>query len=273
VDGLRRQLDRLQAKVSRASQAQPWPVLKHGSFEQLDAEPASASAWPIDPRVKDLVSIEAIEDAKSGGKCLTLRCTESPAFIRSHEIPRPTTGRLSVTAWIRTADDNRAPPLNISIDAYHRDQPYYRYAPVGQLQQKSADESNWQRIAVHFEDVPTSDLTNLRIGFDLMGPGHVQIDDVQIYDRWFDEQDAAALTQQFALASYHLKNKGDLKGCREVLEQYWARFFYEYFPDKKPSKTKQEPVPKEARLRQSSSNPSQLLDQLKSAPQRIFQRR
>ena len=62
-----------------------------------------------------------------------------------------------------------------------------------------------------------------------MGPGSVQIDKLELFDRWFDNDETAELSQMFALARYRLKNFRDLTACRYALETYWAHFLHHYF--------------------------------------------
>ncbi|HMO13893.1 MAG TPA: hypothetical protein PKA83_07180, partial [Pirellulaceae bacterium] len=276
LDLLRRQLDGLQAKVSRSSQPTPWQVLEDASFEEASGNSFESEHWVFDSQSKDSVQFSHVSDAKSGSRCLTLRAVNQPAYIRSKELPVPATGRLSISAWIRCLDGNKQPPLQVCIDGYYRGRSFYRFAKVSEIQKESTDAANWRQVVVHFEDIPNESLSQFRIGFDLMGVGHVQIDEVQLYDRWFSEQDVAALTQQYALASYRLRNEGDVVACRELLEQYWSFFFTEYFPDpprnRVPASNNEVQLDADNRPVNRTSN-QPIIEQIKTAPQRIFQRR
>jgi len=57
-----------------------------------------------------------------------------------------------------------------------------------------------------------------------MGKGTVWIDNVKVHDRWFDENDAKAMTQLLAGAAPLMDNPRSFEGCRKVLESYWPRF-------------------------------------------------
>jgi len=57
-----------------------------------------------------------------------------------------------------------------------------------------------------------------------MGPGEVLIDNVQVYDRWFDENDAKAITQILASAGTLLSKPETIDSCRRLLDGYWVQF-------------------------------------------------
>lgn len=108
---------------------------------------------------------------------------------------------------------------------------YYRFGSVGSLstdQGVNQIETHWKRFAVHFDDLPVGTLANLRVGFDLMGAGQVDIDNVEVFDRWFDENDAKAITQMLASTGPLLSRPESFDSCRRLLEGYWAKFLDEY---------------------------------------------
>jgi hypothetical protein len=152
--------------------------------------------------------------------------------VRSNRFSVPNTGRLSVTAYLRIEDPTRQPALRIAIEGETQTSTYYRFGVIdttgtgGVTQDAESNQTNdpWRRFAVHFDDLPTEELRDLRIGFDLMDRGTVWIDDVSVHDRWFDENDAQALTQLLAGVAPLLENPHSFEGCRRVLQSYWPRF-------------------------------------------------
>ena len=151
----------------------------------------------------------------------------TPVWIRSNEFSAPETGRLSVSAWLKTDQPDRLLPLRISLEGVSGANTYYRFGEIGS--QAAAEGvgktgTQWQRFAVHFDDLPLENLDRLRVGFDLMGPGSVLIDRVEIFDRWFDENDSKAITQLLATASTLLSSPATYDRCRRLLESYWPRF-------------------------------------------------
>jgi hypothetical protein len=69
----------------------------------------------------------------------------------------------------------------------------------------------------------------LRVAIDLMGPGEVWIDDVQVFDLWFDKNERTELLKKIALASFYL-GKGEVVECDQVLRGYWPEFLRRYVP-------------------------------------------
>ena len=61
-----------------------------------------------------------------------------------------------------------------------------------------------------------------------MDKGTVWIDNVSVHDRWFDGNDAKAMTQLLAGAAPLMDNPSSFEGCRRVLESYWPRFLDEH---------------------------------------------
>jgi hypothetical protein len=76
-------------------------------------------------------------------------------------------------------------------------------------------------------------LTDLRVGFDLMTKGKVWIDDVQVLDLFFDENERNELSKIVAVANFQL-GEGRLSDCRQTLESYWPLYLWEHAPDGPP---------------------------------------
>jgi len=156
---------------------------------------------------------------------------KAPVWIRSNTFMGPMTGRLSISVWLRTKDADAQPPLRLAVEGRSKGADYYRFGSVGSLApdpSMNQIDSQWKRFAVHFDDLPIDGLTNVRVGFDLMGPGEVLIDNVQIYDRWFDENDAKAITQILASTGPLLSKPETIDSCRRLLENYWIQFLDRY---------------------------------------------
>lgn len=228
---LQERLDRLVSRVSQAEQAPPMDVLANPDFEPV--EEASADnrfGWYYDQSSAESISLQS-ESPWSGDSSLSLRSSGPPVWIRSEEFAAPGTGRLSVSVMLRTRNPEQQPPLRISVQGSDGEQLYYRFGSVGQADGVSEPiGSGWREFAVHFDDLPPGEDLPVRIGFDLMGSGEVQIDHVQVFDRWLDKQDSTAITQRLQIAGFELSGGGNLDKCRRILEDYWSCFLEEYFP-------------------------------------------
>jgi hypothetical protein len=166
---------------------------------------------------------------------------QSVAWVRSKPFAPPRTGRVFVLAWIRTRDAQKQPPLRLAVDGLVNGEPYYRFAPLGtdvdsqtrqatgQPAQPLSEQWSERPYLLPIDDLPASGLSELLVGFDLMGPGEVWIDDVRIFDLYFQVNEQDELLKKAAMADYQLEN-GKFADCAAYLYGYWPRFLLEHVP-------------------------------------------
>ena len=73
----------------------------------------------------------------------------------------------------------------------------------------------------------------MRVRVDLMGPGEVWVDDVQLFDLAFNESELRALYKLLTLADLNLQN-GQVGDCMKLLNGYWPRFSCRTCPCRRP---------------------------------------
>jgi hypothetical protein len=78
-------------------------------------------------------------------------------------------------------------------------------------------------------NLPPQGLSELRVGFDLMAEGEVWIDDVQIFDLWFEDAEQSELLKAIANADF-LLTSGHVADCQRFVEGYWAQFLKSHVP-------------------------------------------
>jgi len=78
-------------------------------------------------------------------------------------------------------------------------------------------------------DLPTQGLTDLRVGFDLMSPGDVEIDNLQVYDLWFQQREYRELMKDISVA-YAQPGQGRVSDCYDYLSSYWPNYLTKYAP-------------------------------------------
>jgi hypothetical protein len=78
------------------------------------------------------------------------------------------------------------------------------------------------------DNLPPS-VTDLRVAIDLMGAGQVSVDDVQVFDLWFERTERNELLKLSALANLYL-GKGAALDCERLLHGYWAEFLRRNVP-------------------------------------------
>ena len=260
---LRRHVFVLQSKLTKAGNPQSLPVLENPNFE-FNRTPTMGS-WDTGQQSTEKIRLETVSNATGSGQqplegnlnrkigqasLLMVNDSSTPVWVRSNFFEPTETGRLSISVWLKTNDPNNQPPLRLALEGKSDGINYYRFGSVGSLSPDSKSnqlESRWKRFAVHFDDLPVDGLDNVRIGFDLMGPGQVSIDNVEVFDRWFDENDAKAITQLLASAEPLLSSPETFDSCRRLLEGYWPRFLDQFIElDDKESGSSSvalEPVP------------------------------
>jgi hypothetical protein len=157
-------------------------------------------------------------------------------WVRSDSFDAPTTGRLSVMAWIRVADASKQPKLRMAIEGKLDGHTYYRRANVGASEREGAAvkplTTEWASYRFPLNDLPASGLTDLRVGFDLMSEGEVWIDDVQVYDLWFEERERDELVKSIATVQKQLSDgqvsASRLGECQAFADSYWPRFLRQH---------------------------------------------
>ena len=216
----------LRSQIVTAGNVAAVNLLRDSDFETGELN----SGWTTDDQHRNFYELVQ-SNAFQGRRSLQIDNLEnSSTWIRSNTFPPPTTGRLSVSVWLKIADANNQPPLRISVESTDTSSNYYRFAEVGSLVQDRKHnqiETQWKRFAVHFDDLP-QELEGIRIGFDMMGKGTVSIDNVQLYDRWLDENDQKTMTQLFASVGPSLQQPIKLERCRQMLNSYWPTFLREH---------------------------------------------
>jgi hypothetical protein len=212
-------------------------------------EAASASGSPIqDWVVNQQEGVNAALDLRPhGGKqCVRLTSTGPVVSLASEPFDPPDSGRLSVMVWLKVADQKKQPPLRMAIEGVHRGEPYYRHASLGAGQVARDIETEWSQFEFLVDELPLSDLQNLRVRFDLMGEGDVWIDDVQLHAYRFGHNELVALSRVIELAEGKL-DAGQFGQCHRMLQGFWPQYLVEHIrlpesdPEQRPGVANQTP--------------------------------
>lgn len=241
ADDLREQVRQLRLRANALRSPQPKEVLSSPSFEKTN-EAGALAGW-VHAQGPHVSAELDIDQPLQGKQSLHLQSTRDPAgrpvpaWVRSEPIPVPTTGRLSVVAHLRIADPARQPRLRLAVEGKLDGQSYYRWSNVGLGEDgkplKVQLQSDWNSYRFPLTDLPLNGLSDLRIGFDLMDEGEVWIDDIQVYDLWFDDYERDELLKSIASADFQL-NAGQLVSCQRFLESYWPQYLRNHVPGSNP---------------------------------------
>lgn len=223
---LRKQVDELHARALSLQHPDPIQVLTNPSFE------ASSDRLPgwIHADGEGLTIGVDTSTASDGQQSLRLASEGPVAWVRSDPFSPPDTGRIAVLVQLRTDVPDNQPPLRLAIDGKFLDgKPYYVPFNVGRDSHVEPIRADWgsKPFVLLISDLPSEQLANIRVGFDLMGAGNVWIDDVQVYPRWFPKNECDDLMIMRGLAARAL-SQGKLTDCRRILGGYWSQFLMQH---------------------------------------------
>jgi hypothetical protein len=199
----------------------------NASFEErgMEAVPVWVHAAARDGMV---IEVDRTQGSNSPSSLHLVNRGGGAVWIRSSPIPTPTTGRIQMTAQIRVADPAKQPQLRLAIEGRLDGQVYYRRLNFGAAENAGDFVAGllgrtWTSCTISRINLPMSGLTDLRVGFDLMGEGEVWIDDVQVQDLWLDQREADELLIRSSTARLQARD-GALQDCRLLVDGYWPSF-------------------------------------------------
>ncbi len=223
------QIRRLGARAAALRNPPSIDVLPDPGFERSAQKDGSLSDWAISSRKGVSIQLDNTEK-HSGRQSAKVTSSDGVACLVSRPFPAPTTGRLSMAVWLKIHNTNKQPPLRLAVEGKMQGRDYYRFAPVGLApspgQPSVPLQSEWGQYVFQVDDLPLEGLSSLRVRFDMMGPGEVWVDDVQIYNLAFSKPELVELSKLITLADVKLQND-QIGDCLRLLEGYWPRFLEE----------------------------------------------
>jgi len=218
----------LSARAAALSNPATLTVLENPDFETSD-QAGNVAGWSTNPVAAGAMTIDTAEK-HSGAQSLRFASTTQRTSLRSNPFLAPQTGRLSVALWLRVGGQVPQPTLRLAVEGKLDENEYYRYATVGGSGPGAvALTTQWAQYVFQVDDLPANALSDLRVRFDLMGPGEVWIDDIQLYDLAFSENERVELTKIIVNADFNLK-RGNVGDCMRLLEGYWPQFLQANVP-------------------------------------------
>lgn len=219
----------LAGRVSTASESRLYDKLSNARFD-MPASDGQIPGWQLFGAAENSHSLDG-QLARSGAS-LRLDSRADVATLRSDPFPAPTTGRLSMHVWLRRPAQNAQPSLRLAIEGELYGQPYYRFASVAAPVHETPatgpnQEETWSQFVLQIDDLPDDGLSDLRVRFDLMGPGSIWIEDVELYDLSFTRAEQRETSKIIALADLQLR-EGRLTDCWQTLNQFWPRYILKY---------------------------------------------
>jgi len=239
LENLRREIYEMNYRVSRLNKPKPMNVLRNASFE-LPLEEQLPPGWLHNRKHKTSVKLDRTV-VLDGRQSLHLnRSAENSdvVWVRSKSFTPPKTGRIAISAWLKVKDEKKQPALRLAIEGRQFGKVYYRPKTVGKNEAGNDGPikpigEKWTEFLLLIDDLPARGLTELRVGFDLMSEGEVWIDNIKVYDLWFQESEKRELLKHIALA-YTQRNELKVADCERFLTSYWAKFLTRHVPLNQP---------------------------------------
>ncbi len=212
---------------------EPLDVLDNPGFE-LGSATADGGRSGVAPTGWELVetrrgTLNVVSGAGGAGRAVAFASTNGLSTLRSNPFPPPASGRVSVAVRLRIREGDPQPPLRVALEGVRDDREYYRFAAVGGLTGGRPLTGEWQQFVLQVDDLPDAGLESLRARFDLLGPGAVEIDEVEVFDLAFAESERVKLARQIGALEAAVE-AGDVGACLVALDGHWPRFLEAHVP-------------------------------------------
>lgn len=245
---LRDRIREARVRANALREPQPREVLVNSSFEQLPQD-GKIPGWnhASGPGIEVTLAAPAGYQSDTALHLVSKAVGKRPApiiWVRGNPFPAPKTGRLSVLAWVRVEDPSKQPKLRLAVEGKLDGKNFYRRANIGASEDGQGVrtiQKQWSPYRFPLNDLPLQGLTDLQVGFDLMGEGDVYIDNVSVYDLWFADNERDELLKNIATADVQLST-GQVADCERFLDSYWSRFLQDHVPLSAP-RTATTPAP------------------------------
>jgi hypothetical protein len=203
--------------------------LANPSFEPVAGRGALAG-WHVKPENAKVMAELSGTNPQDGKTCLHLQCGGSSAAVESEPFRLPSTGQLAMTVFVRGQNlgPNTEMRLIFTVDD---DRSFFRRVATVSAAGMQHPNGEWGApVAMLVNDLPLQSDGQIRIAFELTGPGEVWLDNVKLNDLLFPLKyyanagaECIALTQQIhaAKAAYDAKQISD---CVDLLDSYWPSF-------------------------------------------------
>jgi hypothetical protein len=226
---LQRRIDDLRRRRVILEIPAPLAGLKNAGFEL--ATRGQPEHWTVlaAPHGSATAQVERGRGHK-GTDAVRLTNSGSAASFYSEPFPAPQTGRLSLSVRLRVENPKQQPAVRLAVEGDLNDGAYSPFAIVGRGAAVPIP-ADWTapEFILKIDEVPVSGISDLRVRFDVIGPGTVWIDDVQLFHLDFSSVERAQLANILALSELQLEER-KWSQCLRELEGYWPRFLTDNVP-------------------------------------------
>ena len=128
--------------------------------------------------------------------------------------------------WLRVPDEQKQPSVELVLEGRMHGEPFSRAGILGRAVDEYPAKSigeDWRSFVLPVGNLPLEGLSELQVGFRLVGPGEVWIDDVELGHLEFDADELREFSRMLSSAQMKLQ-ANQISDCIHVLEGYWLRF-------------------------------------------------
>ncbi len=216
-------------------------ALANPSFEPVGGN-AQLAGWHLVGNTKSsAISLDATAP-QDGKTCLYFRNAGASAAVESDAFPIPATGQLSLTVFARGQNIGPATELRLIIEAESKGQLFQRAARVAAAQAQHPAQQWGRPFAILVNDLPLDSHGQMKVKFELTGPGELWLDNVKLNDLLFPQAKVYEHSQAEIirlLQRIHevqtAYDEGQLRECMQLLDGYWPRFVMAYTPPATPA--------------------------------------
>ena len=233
---LERRVNALGRRAAALHAARAKPLLGNPGFEQLGDGRQRIPGW-LTTQGREGVDVRLDDSRAHTGKRSAHLHSDGPiAVLASRRFRIPATGRLSVSVWLRVDDPARQPPLRLALEGDFGRLPY-RYAPVGAAI-RPGEPSNpigaeWSQFVFPVTDLPLEPGCEASVRLDLMGPGRVWVDDVEVFDLALNRAELLELSKLITLIDVKRQN-GQVADCLHLLNGHWPQLLERHVAVRSP---------------------------------------
>jgi hypothetical protein len=216
-----------------------YQVLSNPSFEPL-AGAGRIVGWHVTATSgKATVELDPA-NPQDGKTSLHYRSDGQPAVVESDTFPAPPTGQLAMTVYARGQNLAPGTELRLEVENDRDGQPYFRAARVPAAAMQLPNTQWGQPFAIFVPDLPLQSRGQMRIAFELTGPGEVWLDNVKLHSLLFplksygSSQDECIRLSKQVYAAKTAFEAGQITECIRIIDGYWPRFILAYRPPAQP---------------------------------------
>ncbi len=220
--------DSLLARLGRLREPPRELPLPGAGFEQAGSGEDEPLSWSISAQPGGKARRDS-QFHRNGQWSLRMESDSGVVSALSQPLPLSGSGRLAVTAWLRTDSTARQPAFRLAVQGTYYGQPYYRYAAIGAPPSTVKITQGWTQYVFLITDLPLQGLTDLRVRLDLMGPGRVWVDDVAVYDMLFNQREMVQLSKEISEAKVLLQRK-QWADALFRLQGFWSQLLLHRVP-------------------------------------------